>query len=568
MRRSICLVAAIVLAVAITAVVMLFHHRASSGAPTEGARRLEMIPSAPPLTIHPTPPGDVADQYPSQNIHPMPSAGDTNEPTMFALLAEGEIDKLTDGITLAKWMDQRGTPEQWEKDTENTSPYGGGEDPKCADYQRVDELPSKALIIRKAYFYPPSPPLPAVFPSQGSDALIGSCLLGKIEMQAGGVWEMDDKTFLLAVRREFAKQYGENVGMLKIIPSWGRGFDLWGPVFDLDADRWIHKEVEIVSGRDVRSKDPFVRVRLPLVKESEDPLVGEKYDPSRAEAEFHQAVSGTGVDAALSQRMEKLYALEVELGDRLNKETEEMCKVGCPDASKMPKPSGEGWREPLLPLLQDWFKAFAPLGPAQRAAGLLAADRLLGAFGSVRPWGQFGNVGSSTAQQGKLRSALQTLGAKFSPQFASGDYYYASNWLDEASQLDPDSEGGRLALLTWMNQGEGCQVAGALTFRKVISRGEALLSKNIDDATAAQVHFMVGDAYSDIYEIAKGNDQNGSYPDIGENEAGPARNKALEHYRAGLSIDNTSENAKDAWRQAWHLSAGRLPHVRYACFGD
>ena len=79
---------------------------------------------------------------------------------------------------------------------------------------------------------------------------------------------------------------------------------------------------------------------------------------------------------------------------------------------------------------------------------------------------------------------------------------------------------------------------------------------------------MVGDAYSDIYAIANGIDQNGSYTNIGIDEAEPARVKGLEHYRAGLAVDNTSEDAKDAWRQAWHLSVGRLPHVRYACFGD
>jgi hypothetical protein len=38
--------------------------------------------------------------------------------------------------------------------------------------------------------------------------------------------------------------------------------------------------------------------------------------------------------------------------------------------------------------------------------------------------------------------------------------------------------------------------------------------------------------------------------------------------RAGLAVDKTSDNAKDAWRQAWHLSAGLLPSERYVCFGD
>ena len=42
----------------------------------------------------------------------------------------------------------------------------------------------------------------------------------------------------------------------------------------------------------------------------------------------------------------------------------------------------------------------------------------------------------------------------------------------------------------------------------------------------------------------------------------------VQHYRAGLAIDNSSENARDAYRQAWHLAAGLLPRQRHACFGD
>jgi len=78
---------------------------------------------------------------------------------------------------------------------------------------------------------------------------------------------------------------------------------------------------------------------------------------------------------------------------------------------------------------------------------------------------------------------------------------------------------------------------------------------------------MVGDAYSDIVAIADGVDANGAYTSAVGDEA-ESRAKALQHYRAGLVLDNTSEDARDAWRQAWHLSAGLVPGTRYACFGD
>jgi len=44
--------------------------------------------------------------------------------------------------------------------------------------------------------------------------------------------------------------------------------------------------------------------------------------------------------------------------------------------------------------------------------------------------------------------------------------------------------------------------------------------------------------------------------------------KALEHYRAGLAVDNTSDNAKYAWLQAWKMSAGLLTQTRYVYIND
>ena len=91
--------------------------------------------------------------------------------------------------------------------------------------------------------------------------------------------------------------------------------------------------------------------------------------------------------------------------------------------------------------------------------------------------------------------------------------------------------------------------------RKVILEGEKLLSAGLDAPMAAEVHFMVGDAYSDFVALAaQGLNAQGS-PDAnkfrGESEVD--RDKALEHYRAGLAVDNSSQNAQDAWRQAWRL---------------
>ncbi len=163
---------------------------------------------------------------------------------------------------------------------------------------------------------------------------------------------------------------------------------------------------------------------------------------------------------------------------------------------------------------------------------------------------------------------MQELGATFEPGFSDGIYGYSGNWLDQAKDLDLDSEVGKLALLTWMSDGTGCERSGSEDFRKIIAEGEALLTKKIDAPTAAQVHFMVGDAYSDMVAIAGGVDPNGAYASVDLGDEADSRAKALQHYRAGLALDNTSENAKNAWRQAWHIAAGLVPGTRYACFGD
>jgi hypothetical protein len=292
-----------------------------------------------------------------------------------------------------------------------------------------------------------------------------------------------------------------------------------------------------------------------------------RHDMAAQQAQFRQVVMAAGAEPALSQRMLGLYEVDTRLAKHLEDEVEEMCKTHC-EAQDLPKPTGTEWRDPLVPLLRDWFKALKSMKPGQRAAGLLAADSLLSAFGSVRPWDQFGTQQSSTPEQSKLRSALQELGADFETGFEDPSLHYSGNWLNEAKDMDPDTEGGQLALLAWMSSAEGCGRSGSVTFREVISKGEILLAGKIAPSTAAKVHFMVGDAYSDMVAILDGVDPNGAYTSVDLGDEADSRAKALQHYRAGLALENVSEDAKDAWRQAWHLAAGLVPGTRYACFGD
>jgi hypothetical protein len=495
---------------------------------------------------------------------------ESSDATAFASIAERQVSQLQEGITLAKWMDARGRSERWE--TVKPEMMAGGPDEECLSLRHTEALPSGATVVRALYFYPPPVPSPFVFSTLRGSALLATCTLAIVRVEVEASTPEFGRVIVEAVSTRFTRIYGESVGAkgvhLRRPDAWGRDVSRWVPhaeiVSNYDAKPGldIHAPGQLLQG-------PVVRVfaQLPNIADlgNRSPL-GSRTRPLR-ESEFHRAVAVAGVDPKLSQRMEKLYEVDTKLSERLQAEAEEICKTRCVQEA-MPKPAGSDWREPLVPLLQDWFKALKTADAGRRAAGLLVADSLLMAFGSVRPWDQFGTAQSNTEEQAKLRSALQELGATFELGYAEDFDHYSRNWLDQAKDLDLNSEGGRLALLTWMSDGTGCERSGSDDFRKVISKGEALLTKKIDAPIAAQVHFMVGDAYSDMVAIAGGEDPNGAYVSVDFGDDAVSRAKALQHYRAGLALDNTSENAKDAWRQAWHLAAGLVPGTRYACFGD
>jgi hypothetical protein len=526
---------------------------AQSGPPTQTTTSVAVEQQIVPSTVGQSPP------YPDQQRPP--ASAPTDDASGFAQIAATEVSQLRDGITLARWMDTRGKPEGWKRTPEKKITPTDGPGPECLSYMRVDTLPSGTTVVRTLYFYPPPVPSPATFPASTGQELIDTCLAGSIELDAEAPEVELNHELDRAARLQLAKQYGESVGRHDV-PLWGRGS------YYPDADRWIH-DAEIVAGYDAQGLDVFVHARLPLL-----PQPGPRIFPDpAAAAHFHQAVAAAALDPALSQRMEGLYELDSTLAANLDKQVDKMCKTHClPD--ELPKPTNDDWSSPLLPLLQDWFTTLKTAPPAQRAAGLYAADRLLIAFSSVRPGGHFGEVGSKhpkDAGKDRLRSSLEDLGAKFEPDFVDPSYNYTGTWLDEARQLAPDSEGGRLAELEWMSTAWHCPAAGGSeVFRQVITGGEALLAKKLDPATAAQVHFVVGDAYSDIVAIAGGESgANGEYdPGEFQNEASSAREKALSHYRAGLALDDGSENAKEASSQAWHLAAALLPSEHYVCFGD
>jgi hypothetical protein len=495
---------------------------------------------------------DLAPAKSTENQQALPSPAQApyrnTDATAFASIAEREVSQLHEGITLATWMYAQGKPEGWQKTPERKIEPTDWPRHECLSYVKEEALP--AQITRAFYFYPPPAPSPASFPAQNGQELINTCVLAMIRVEAGASTPEIAHALDQAAQQRLARQYGESIGM-KDVAFWGPGSRLYK-----DSARWI-RDAEIVSGYDsqglyIPDQSPlvsgpivFVRARLPLVQKLEYGSPGGFKSRSFENAQFHRAIALVGADAAVSGRLETLY--------------EQVLKASS-SAEEAQRPGK--WRESLLPLLQEWFTTLKTVPPVRRAAGLLAVDSLLkvaGTAGEIPGW----------PDKLDKQSGLQELGAVFQMNGSTGDYLYTGNLQKQARGLDPDGSLGQMATISSMGWG-WCEVAGSDLFRKVILEGEGLLAKGLDPPTAAHVHFMAGDAYSDIVAIAGGESGgNGEYESGQfEGEADSARAKALAHYRAGLAVDNSSENAKDAWRQAWHLAAGLLPSERYVCFGD
>jgi hypothetical protein len=483
----------------------------------------------------------------TENQHDLLSAqtlkSNSEDAIAFASFAEREIAQLDNPTTLGGWLDLHGKDERWVKSAETFNV-------DCVSFVRRGWLPSGAIVGRAVYFYPPQAPSPAVLPKLRGQELLNTCTLGEVRVEAQSRTAETGHKMAQALEERFARNYGSSVGM-NSVPFWGRGYYAGG------AARWIHNDSEIVSGydakpgRDMSTPDEvvggpvaFVHARLPIVYELEHEacctLKAYRYR-SIEKMEFQRAASVAGVGGDLSLHFEKLY--------------EEVFQTSA-YAKNAHQPEHVGWLESLVPALRDWFTALKTLKPAQRAAGLFAADRLVAAVQDVDgdPLGH--------PKKPHPRSELQELGAVFEMNEFGGFYEYKNNWLEQARELDPDGEAGQMAMLVSLAR-PSCDP------RKVILDGEQLLKKGIDVPTATQLHFIVGDAYSDIVALAEGPPLDADYdPAQFRNDAGSARTKALDHYRAGLAVDPTSENAKDAWRQAWHLSAGLVPSTRNVCVGD
>jgi hypothetical protein len=474
----------------------------------------------------------------------------SEEQGAFAAVAETEVSKLLPGITLDQWMNLRGKNEGWAASSDENFF-------DCRTFERTDTLPSGRQITRMAYFYPPEAPSSAVFPTSSGQELINrTCTLAMVRIQTPTPAEHDGRELAQVLQQHLTKKYGDSVGM--------KGAVFGGAAAWVGAARWKN-DSEIVSAYNPTQAgydrdDPsagtvFAFARLPVVYEIEQNAccrLKAYCCRSIENAQFHRAVVIAGVDAALSGRMARLW--------------DDVFRDGRGSTSQERTELHENmkWPQLLVPVLQDWLDAIKSLPPVRQAAGLYAADRLLAATYDIdaSPLGD--------PKKPELRLALEKLGATFVFMELDGMYNYANNWLKQAQELDPLGPIGQMAVFISLARGQPLSLhKNEDIFHEVILDGESLLTKNPDPVIAAQIHFMIGDACSDIVALAGGAEPPEYFdPAKYQDESGSARAKALGHYRAGLALDGTSENAKDAWLQAWHLLAGLLPTTRYVYIYD
>jgi hypothetical protein len=470
-------------------------------------------------------------------------AGEWEDSPNFAVAAERALSELRDGITVTEWMAHHPGATK----IDGASIGIGGE---CVILRETATLADGAQVARMVSFNPPRAPSPAVLPNlQGQSLINDTCTMSMVQIEVKVSDEAAGRSVQRTVKQQLDSTYGPSEDQVGVWHS--------GPIEIINAYDSQHR-LAFDTGKPKFGPAAYVWAYLPFWKQPLFPDSQSIDDPEGESAQFHRAVALAVVDSSISGRMEKLYDLDVTVSDLQEKRFTEICGQSCTDADleKFTDPAGDEWSKPLVPVLRDWLSALKSLGPEKQAAGLLAADRLLTVFEGIREGGlkardgHFGQDGSVSPAEAELRAELESLGAVIGEN-EPGDthYYYTGNWLNQAKDLAPDTEGGRLALLAWMRAAH-CQPPE--TF---ISVGEKLIAKGVDARTAAQLHFMVGDAFSDIIVTERASGDHG--------KAGVARSKALQHYGAGLAYDGKSRQAKDAWLQAWHISAGFLPHTRY-----
>jgi hypothetical protein len=433
----------------------------------------------------------------------------------------------------------------------------------CARAGQSGRLSDGTRMVRYAYFYPPEPPPSLVLPAANGPNLVREqCVLGTVWVEARAIDSATGSALAASVRDALTGAYGpvragQDFLRGRVLPDSVRralsrlpgadamlmGLHYFGAGGWRIPGRWEADSTVIVSAFD-RGLDPrqsggrvLAFASLPIAKLGS---VGEDLD--RGEA-LERRIAALALEAA------RLSGLDTTKARRLLGILADADSAYHERGSMNPKILDSV----AVVVIRDWTMVARSLAPSRRAAALLAADQVLGSGPMLYVRAQ---------RQDTSRVGYERLGAVFVRDELGGGYNYTHNWLDQALKLDANGPVGRLATLALLRSGfneTGMCGGGSEAFRRVITAGERLLAGDLDTATAADVHRLVGDAYADIVALAAGDGS--GYADSTDYlaEAPAARGKAITHYRTALALDRVSPEARSAWLEAWRLIAGLPP---------
>ncbi len=447
-----------------------------------------------------------------------------------------ELWQLRGGVTLGGWA----TTNLNDELTGPDSAYQGDLGRFCARAVVTVELAGR-LVQRQAYFYPPAAPADLALPDSGSAERVRECVLGAIRVVVPTPDSARGAALGDSVRGQMARAFGAGVeGPLSFFRS----------AFWIGAARFARDSLTAVAAFEaLPAAADTARARTRVLAFAFLPASGLSLDPGSAVAGEYTPADTVPLDSAAA-----IAGLDSALWAPL--------RALVHDAR--PWSAERRAAAELLGPLRRWLGAAAALPPARRAAALYLADQVLERVRCAFPLCE--------SRDSLQLAPLRALGAGFTWTELGGAWTYTRTWLTQARLLDRDSPLGQRILLAQLNAGmdfSGTCAAGAEAFRAVIQTGERYLERVPAGPIAADVHFVVGEAYRDVVALAAG--AGDVYADASRytGEAPEARRRALSHYRAAIAAAPGGPAARAAWRQAWWLMAGLAPReTRFYCVYD
>jgi hypothetical protein len=394
---------------------------------------------------------------------------------------------------------------------------------------------------RYAYFYDPQPPPTGVLPAPGAsstDILTTTCQLGLIWVEIQESNPIIGMKLAEDIEAELASHYGPGS-----TPQVAGGFGSAG---------WTHTQqwrldgaVLTVAHDQFGGKSHRVLVRLAFPNSDAIHDTGKETEKLRADmmaerVELERRVREAGMPSEPTAEMTALLEEPDYFGGQ-----------------NLPR----GSRVALT--LRKWLAAAESRPAGQQVIALLTADRVLDFLDH-----------NGVLVDAPARAQMKDLGINYVHNELAGSDVYTHGLLEKAKALAPPGYVADEVLLIEMERGfdeTGMCSAGPEEFTQVIQQGESLLAgaRGLPISTLSSLHFMVGDAYATIVWLATATDSEYHDPKKYQPEAESARVKAMEHYRAALSLERGTARAQRTWKQAWRLAAG-LPPIseRYYCVYD